>query len=77
MIPSVACDPKINVIYIGGKILLNLKECHMSVDELLNDISQELDVSIDHVILSLDWLFTISAIKLNGNQVLISETKNS
>nr|WP_277870220.1 ABC-three component system middle component 6 [Vibrio cyclitrophicus] len=37
--------------------------------------SSELDVSIDHIILSLDWLFMISAINVNGNTVTINEAQ--
>jgi hypothetical protein len=77
MIPSIECDPKINVVYIGGQILITLKDQNMYIDDLINTVTQELKVSIDHVILSLDWLHIISAIQLNENMVFISETRNS
>lgn len=77
MTPNMPCDPKINVVYIGGKILLKLKKKNMYIDELLDIVAREHEVSLDHVILSLDWLYMISAIKLIEERVIISETRNS
>jgi hypothetical protein len=73
MIPSSGCDPEINVVSIGAKILKKLVEENSSLDVILSDCSSELKVSIDHVILSLDWLYSIKAIDFNGTEVLINE----
>lgn len=75
MLPINGCDPKLNVYFIGGIILkeINHRECNLS--ELIQITSSELDVSIDHIILSLDWLFMISAINVNGNMVTINEAQ--
>ncbi|AVT67437.1 MULTISPECIES: ABC-three component system middle component 6 [Vibrio] len=73
MIPRNGCDPEINVVSIGAKILKKLAEENPSLDTILTDCSSELKVSIDHIILSLDWLFSIKAIGINGTEVFINE----
>lgn len=73
MIPRNGCDPEINVISIGAKILNKLAEENLSLDAIFIDCSSELKVSIDHIILSLDWLFAIKAIGINGTEVFINE----
>lgn len=73
MIPSSGCDPEINVVSIGAKILKKVAEENSSLDAIMSDCPSELKVSIDHVILSLDWLFSIKAIDFNGPEVFINE----
>lgn len=73
MIPRSGCDPEINVVSIGAKILKKVAEENPSLDAILTDCSSELKVSIDHIILSLDWLFSIKAIRFNGVEVFINE----
>lgn len=73
MIPKRGCDPEINVVCIGAKILKKIKEEDSSIDSILKDCSSELRVSIDHIILSLDWLFSIKAIDFDGREVFINE----
>ena len=73
MIPRSGCDPEINVVSIGAKILKKVAEENPSLDAILTDCSSELKVSIDHIILSLDWLFSIKAIEFNGVEVFINE----
>ncbi|MBE0383318.1 hypothetical protein PCARR_a1640 [Pseudoalteromonas carrageenovora IAM 12662] len=43
------------------------------MDELMIDCAFELKVSVDHIILSLDWLFSIKAIDFNGEEVIIND----
>lgn len=73
MIPKSGCDPEINVVTIGAKILKKVAEEILSLDAVLTDCSSELKVSIDHIILSLDWLFSIKAIGFNGIEIFINE----
>lgn len=73
MIPSRGCDPEINVVSIGAKILKKIAEEKSSLDSILSECSLEFGVSIDHIILSLDWLFSIKAIESNGIGVFINE----
>ncbi|MGD9860863.1 MAG: ABC-three component system middle component 6 [Marinobacterium sp.] len=73
MIPRNGCDPEINVVSIGAKILKKVAEENLSLDAILTECSSELKVSIDHIILSLDWLFSIKAIGFNGVEVFINE----
>ncbi|WP_139794440.1 ABC-three component system middle component 6 [Vreelandella lionensis] len=73
MIPRSGCDQEINVVSIGAKILKKVAEENPSLDAILTDCSSELKVSIDHIILSLDWLFSIRAIGFNGVEVFINE----
>jgi hypothetical protein len=73
MIPRRGCDPEINVVFIGAKILKKIKEENSSINSILKNCSSELKVSIDHIILSLDWLFSIKAIGFDGREVFINE----
>ncbi|WP_083003179.1 ABC-three component system middle component 6 [Halomonas sp. GT] len=73
MIPSRGCDPEINVVSIGAKILKKIAEENSSLDSMLSGCSSDLGVSVDHIILSLDWLFSIKAIGFNGVEVFINE----
>ncbi|MEZ9077353.1 ABC-three component system middle component 6 [Vibrio cyclitrophicus] len=75
MLPINGCDPKLNVYFIGGIILKEISYGECDLRELMQITSSELDVSIDHIILSLDWLFMISAINVNGNTVTINEAQ--
>lgn len=75
MIPNPGCDPNINIIKIGAYLLSNLKSSPCDVTQLLKNSSDDLSVSIDHIILSLDWLYVISAIKINKNEISINDTK--
>ena len=59
MIPRSGCDPEINVVSIGAKILEKIVKGSTSLDE--------------HIILSLDWLFSIKAIDFNGEEVIIND----
>ncbi|PSJ18152.1 ABC-three component system middle component 6 [Nitrosomonas supralitoralis] len=73
MIPSPGCDPKINILVIGSEILKRLKNGHVTTENMLIEISNELGVSMDHVILTLDWLYSIHAIFLDRNELFINE----
>jgi hypothetical protein len=73
MIPRNGCDPEINVVSIGAKILEKIIKEGTSLDEIMTDCSSELKVSVDHIILSLDWLFSIKAIDFNGEEVIIND----
>jgi hypothetical protein len=75
MIPSSGCDPEINVVSIGAKILEKLLDGCLTLEEIMSCCSTELNVSIDHIILSLDWLFSIKAINYDGSEVFINEAK--
>ncbi len=74
MIPVEGSDPAINVVSIGAKILEYLKAEKTSIDKIIEFYPLELKISVDHIILSLDWLFTIGAISTDGIEVFINET---
>ncbi|MBH0073991.1 hypothetical protein I6F48_00235 [Pseudoalteromonas sp. SWYJ118] len=77
MIPTKGANPEINAIYIGAFILnvLNGKRGRkMKIVSLMKMSQKELSISIDHIILTLDWLYVISAIDYKSNEVLINET---
>lgn len=74
MLPSAGCDPRINIILIGAFLLDLLREGPLDINDLLRKCSKAFQVSIDHVILSLDWLFMISAINISNEEVRINET---
>lgn len=73
MIPIKGSDPKINVVSIGAKILDGLAAEKAGVEHIILSYSSTLDVSVDHIILSLDWLFAINAINCDGVEVCINE----
>lgn len=58
MIPKIDVDPNLNIIVIGAYILQKLKivKC-INLDYLIETVSIELSLSIDHIVLSLDWLY--------------------
>lgn len=65
-----------NVLYIGGFILKQLHECksgRMTIIQLMKSGEKELSVSIDYIILALDWLYIISAIGFDRKEVFINE----
>ncbi|MEX3172934.1 ABC-three component system middle component 6 [Serratia quinivorans] len=64
------------MLYIGGFILKKLQERkreRMTITQLMKIGVKELSVSVDHIILSLDWLYIISAIGYDGKEVFINE----
>lgn len=65
-----------NVLYIGGFILKQLQECkrgRIKIAQLMKAGEKELSVSVDHIILALDWLYIISAISYDRKEVFINE----
>jgi hypothetical protein len=78
MLPIKGCHPEINILYIGAHILKKLnnrKRKRIRITLLFKTSSKELSVSIDHIILALDWLYIISAINYNDTEVFINEVK--
>ncbi|OHT22335.1 hypothetical protein A3Q29_10975 [Providencia stuartii] len=76
MLPTKGSHPEMNVLYIGGFILKKLNEnkrkC-MTITQLMKIGNKELSVSADHIILTLDWLYIISAIGYNKKEIFINE----
>jgi hypothetical protein len=76
MLPIKGSHPEMNVLYIGGFILKKLherkKKC-MTLTQLMNVGTKELSISVDYIILALDWLYIISAIGYNSKEVFINE----
>lgn len=75
MIPRRGCDPEINIVSMGAKILEILERNSLTLEKILIEGSSELSVSTDHIILTLDWLFSIKAIDFDGVGVFINETR--
>lgn len=69
MIPIRGCDPDINIVKIGAEILTILEQRSWQIEEILENCSKDFLVSVDHIILTLDWLFTISAIHVSENEI--------
>ena len=76
MIPDAGCDPQINVVRIGAHLLKILTEGPHRISLILERCSFEFDISVDHVILSLDWLYMISAIGCSGDQIFVKNETN-
>ncbi|WP_367582018.1 ABC-three component system middle component 6 [Aeromonas sp. CA23] len=60
---------------MGAKILEILERNSLTLEKILIEGSSELSVSTDHIILTLDWLFSIKAIDFDGVGVFINETR--
>lgn len=75
MIPNTGCDPKINVVSIGAKVIQKIADGDESLSSLIGKFSDEMGVSQDHIIISLDWLFMINAISISGDRVIINEAR--
>lgn len=76
MLPTKGCHPELNVLYIGGFILKKLHERRskrMSISQLMRVGTKELSITVDYIILALDWLYIISAIGYNRKEVFINE----
>lgn len=71
MIPVPGCDPRVNVVSLGAEILLRLRDGPIAVGDIFSECSRNLGVSIDHVILSMDWLHMIFAIRFDGDKVVL------
>lgn len=69
MLPSPGCDPEINVVVLGAKVLKKISSENVEVDWLLESFSTEVGVSVDHIILSLDWLYMIGAVYIEGERI--------
>lgn len=69
MLPSPGCDPETNVLVLGAKILKKISSEEVEIDWLLEVFSSEIGVSVDHVILSLDWLYMIGAVYIEGERI--------
>ena len=76
MIPEVSTNPEINILTIGAEILiyLNQKNQCCTIDSLLEYFQINSNLSLDHIILSLDWLYIIKAINIKENQVFICKS---
>ncbi len=77
MIPTKGSNPETNIVYIGAFVLKQLhekKSRKMKITRLMKLGERELSISIDHMILTFDWLFTISAITYKNDEVFINET---
>ncbi|MGX7653742.1 ABC-three component system middle component 6 [Shewanella putrefaciens] len=76
MLPTKGSHPEMNVLYIGGFILKKLherKRKRITIIQLMKVGTKELSVSVDHIILALDWLYIISAIGYDSKEVFINE----
>lgn len=75
MIPVEGSDPELNIVSIGAMILKKVMIEKTGIDHIISFYPDELGVSVDHVILTLDWLFTINAIGFDGSEVYISNAR--
>lgn len=73
MIPEVGTNPEINILTIGANILIFLSEKNQccTIESLFEYFQINSNLSLDHIILSLDWLYTIKAININENWIFI------
>ncbi len=65
-------EPKFSLFYIGSVILEILEKSKgISIDELYVKVKDRIDknLHIDFLYYSIDWLYMLSAVKLEGNKV--------
>jgi hypothetical protein len=74
MIPELGCSPKLNILTIGANVIDALKEGPLEIDDLLINLPKVLDVSMDHIILTMDWLFSMGILSVEGCKVALNET---
>lgn len=66
-------EPKYSLFYIGSVILEILEKSKgISIDELYDKVKDRIDknLHIDFLYYSIDWLYVLSAVKLEGNKVI-------
>lgn len=67
-------EPKYSLYYIGAFIIEELKNNEiMTIDELYKNIGLKIDAKlhIDFIYYSLDWLYLLSSIRVEGNRVAL------
>jgi hypothetical protein len=71
MLPLPGCDPRVNVVVLGARLIDEIRADGYGVEKLLFELPPKLKVSTDHIILTLDWLFAISVIDMDQGMVRI------
>jgi hypothetical protein len=69
-------NPSISLYYLGSFVLKSLrKENNQTLEQLYSSLKNDIDYNlhIDFFYYSLDWLFIISAIKLENGRVCLCE----
>jgi len=71
IMPNKVVKPIDSLISIGGFILKNLKNKNMNIDILFENINREYPkkISMEKIILSLDFLYSIDKIELENDKV--------
>ncbi|WP_404680882.1 ABC-three component system middle component 6 [Raoultella terrigena] len=67
---TIDTDPKANPIYIGGLILRIFRDNDsriIDITNLFDMVNNTLELSFDLFLYSLDWLFIIGTVQLDGN----------
>ncbi|WP_407320924.1 ABC-three component system middle component 6 [Dickeya ananatis] len=71
---TIDTDPKANPVYIGSvvlRIFQNNDSMTIEISRLYDLVNAALELSFDLFLYSLDWLFIIGAIELDGNGGII------
>lgn len=71
MLPLPGCDPIVNVVVLGARLIDEIRADNCSLEKLLFELPSKLKVSTDHIILTLDWLFAISVVDVDQGMVRI------
>ncbi len=77
MIPTRGSNPEVNVVYIGAYILKALSCNKMKITSIIRLGEEDLSVSVDHIVLTLDWLYIIRAIEYRNDFVFISNANSN
>ena len=71
MLPLPGCDPTVNVVVLGARLIDEIRIDGCRLEKLLFEFPSKLNVSTDHIILTLDWLFAISVVDMDQGMVRI------
>lgn len=75
---TIDTDPKANPIYIGGLILRSFRANNsriINISHLYDKVNDLFELSFDLFLYSLDWLFVIGTVQLDGNGGIIYEAQ--
>lgn len=71
---TIDTDPKANPVYIGAlvlKVFRNNDSRIINISRLYDLVNDSFELSFDLFLFSLDWLFVIGTVELDGNGGII------
>ncbi|MEQ6924274.1 ABC-three component system middle component 6 [Pseudomonas mosselii] len=60
-----------SVVFLGAEIIKAIGSEGLEISEILEGMSKALEVSYDHMVLALEWIFIIDAVFVDDGRVKI------